>query len=269
MIKKGDYIVYIDESGDHNLNNIDPKYPVFVITFCCFNKNELINEVTPAIQGLKIKYFGHDQIVLHEADIRKSKEPFQFSGIDKGLRERFLIELSEIIENIPFTIVSVVIDKMKLKALYKNPNNPYHLGLRFGLEKLNEIFSNKNQEGKEIFLVFEKRGTNEDRSLEMEFFKICSENEQFGYKQVDYAKVNYKMLLADKKSNSVGLQIADLIARPIGLNYLRPSQLNRAYNGISSKIHSNKKFPLKTKPLFTTEKKIRLGNIQSNLLASA
>ena len=173
MIEKGDYIVYVDESGDHGLENNDSKYPIFVINFCCFNSDEYINQVTPALQGLKIKYFGHDQIVLHETDIRKNKKPFQFSGNEKSLRDSFLCELSEIIENIPFTIVSVVIDKTELKLKYNKPHNPYHLGLRFGLEKLNEIFLNKNQEGKEISLVFEKRGKNENVDLEKKFFNIC------------------------------------------------------------------------------------------------
>jgi len=26
----GDYIVYVDESGDHNLVDFDPEYPIFV-----------------------------------------------------------------------------------------------------------------------------------------------------------------------------------------------------------------------------------------------
>jgi hypothetical protein len=269
MIEKGDYIVYIDESGDDNLNNIDPKYPIFVLNFCCFEITEYLNFVDPALKRFKFDYFGHDQIILHETDIRKSKEPFEFLETDKDLKDSFLSDLSEIIGNIPFTIVSVVIDKTELKSQYKKPFNPYELGLRFGLEKLTNFFLNVNQEGKEISFVFEKRGRNEDRDLEKEFFKICSKNEQFGYKQVDYSKMIYKLTFADKKSNSTGLQIADLIARPIGLNSLRPFQSNRAYSGISSKIYSNKEFPLKTKSLFPTEKNIRLGNTQSNLLASA
>jgi hypothetical protein len=269
MKEKGDYIVYIDESGDHNIENIDPKYPIFVITFCCFNSDEYINQVTPALQRLKIKYFGHDQIILHETDIRNNKKPFRFSGIDKGLRESFLFDLSEIIEDIPFTVVSIIIDKTELKSQYSNPINPYYLGLRFGLEKLNEIFLNKNQEGKEISLVFEKRGRNEDRDLEKEFFEICSNKKQFGYKKVDYGKMIYKFTLADKKSNSSGLQIADLISRPIGLNSLRPSQSNRAYNIISSKIDKYKKFPLKIKSNVEIEEKLRLGSPQPIILASA
>ena len=36
--------------------------------------------------------------------------------------------------------------------------------------------------------------------------------------------------------NSAGLQLADLIARPIGLNYLKPQQGNRAFEIIKDKI---------------------------------
>ena len=39
-----------------------------------------------------------------------------------------------------------------------------------------------------------------------------------------------------KKANSSGLQLADLIARPIGLSILRPGQPNRAFDTIKGKI---------------------------------
>lgn len=42
--------------------------------------------------------------------------------------------------------------------------------------------------------------------------------------------------LEDKKSNSTGLQIADLIARPIGRQILKPEQSNRAYEIIEKKF---------------------------------
>lgn len=34
-----DYIVFVDESGDHGLVSIDPEYPIFVLGFCIFNKS--------------------------------------------------------------------------------------------------------------------------------------------------------------------------------------------------------------------------------------
>ena len=44
------------------------------------------------------------------------------------------------------------------------------------------------------------------------------------------------IVFADKQVNSTGLQIADLIARPIGLKTLRPDQPNRAYEIIEGKF---------------------------------
>ncbi len=243
MLEKSDYIVYVDESGDHGLKNIDPNYPIFVLTFCCFNIKNYIEKSVPALQSFKFKYFGHDQIVLHETDIRKNKEPFQFLRTNKDLRESFLNDLSNIIETTSFTIVPIIIDKSKLKSKYSSPFNPYHLGLRFGLEKLNEILLYNAQENKEVSLVFEQRGSNEDKDLELEFLRICNKNEQFGYKRVNFDKMSYRLLMANKKSNSSGLQLADLTARPIGLKYLRPKQENRAYDIIKPKIYYHKIFP--------------------------
>ena len=45
--------------------------------------------------------------------------------------------------------------------------------------------------------------------------------------------------MIDKKSNSAGLQIADLTARPIGLKTLRPNQPNRAYDIIETKLRKS------------------------------
>jgi hypothetical protein len=42
-----------------------------------------------------------------------------------------------------------------------------------------------------------------------------------------------------KASNSTGLQIADLVARPIGIKVLRPDQANRAYDIVAKKFRRN------------------------------
>ncbi|MDR9469441.1 DUF3800 domain-containing protein, partial [Marinospirillum sp.] len=59
-----DYIVYVDESGDHSLHNINPVYPVFVLAFCLIHKEDYLRKVVPEIQALKFRYFGHDMIIL-------------------------------------------------------------------------------------------------------------------------------------------------------------------------------------------------------------
>lgn len=39
------YIVYVDESGDHGLRNIDENYPLFVLAFCIFHKRHYSEHV--------------------------------------------------------------------------------------------------------------------------------------------------------------------------------------------------------------------------------
>lgn len=39
------YIVYVDESGDHSLQNIDEQYPLFVLAFCVFHKGTMVKRL--------------------------------------------------------------------------------------------------------------------------------------------------------------------------------------------------------------------------------
>jgi len=47
---------------------------------------------------------------------------------------------------------------------------------------------------------------------------------------------DFEINFVSKQANSAGLQLADLIARPIGLRLLRPQKLNRAFDIIQPKI---------------------------------
>ena len=45
-----------------------------------------------------------------------------------------------------------------------------------------------------------------------------------------------EIVVTDKKANSAGLQLADLVARPIGRKILAPEQPNRAYDLLHPKF---------------------------------
>ena len=81
-----------------------------------------------------------------------------------------------------------------------------------------------------LHVVVEKRGKAEDDELELEFRRIC-DGDNF-----NNIKLNIEIIFADKKSNSVGLQIADLVARPIGMAILKPDQSNRAVDVLKHKL---------------------------------
>ena len=148
-----DYIVYVDESGDHSLLSIDTEYPIFVLSFCIFRKGEYAQAMTPAVRRLKLETFGHDMAILHEIDIRKKKGVF--SKLGKEAREHFLNALTNIIEAADFRLVAVVIDKRKLKAKYANPEHPYHLAMEFGLERIYRYLKNMAQDDRLTHLVCE------------------------------------------------------------------------------------------------------------------
>ena len=47
---------------------------------------------------------------------------------------------------------------------------------------------------------------------------------------------NFEMIFADKKINSIGLQLADLTVRPISRYIMNPHQENRAWKIIEKKL---------------------------------
>lgn len=224
-----DFIVYVDESGDHSLDSINPEYPLFVLSFCIFRKDAYAETMTPAVRKLKFATFGHDMVVLHEIDIRKKKGAF--AKLSKEPREAFLNALTDIIEAVDFTLVAVVIDKHKLKARYANPAHPYHLAMGFGLERIYRFLKGTGQADQLTYLVCEARGAKEDAELELEFRRIRDGGNFFNQ------PLPFELIVSDKKTNSEGMQLADLTARPIGLSVLRPEQGNRAFAVLEGKFY--------------------------------
>jgi hypothetical protein len=220
-----DLVVYVDESGDHSLESVDPQYPVFVLAFCVFYKKHYAHTVVPSVEMLKFKHFGHDVIVLHETDIRKEKGGFRFKG--RAHKQAFMDELHGLIEIDNFILISSTIDKNRLR---ERNQNPYHLALGFCLETLHELLQEKHQDTRTTHVVVECRGKKEDRELELEFLRICGGANKFG------KTLPFEIVFADKKTNSIGLQLADLVARPIGLSVIRPEQPNRAFDVLKRKF---------------------------------
>ncbi|WP_084594148.1 DUF3800 domain-containing protein [Arhodomonas aquaeolei] len=225
-----DFIVYVDESGDHGLASVDPHYPVFVLAFCIFNKRHYSETVVEKVQKFKFKHFGHDLAILHEHDIRKERGEFSIFS-NREHKNQFLGELTDIVESSNFVLVSCVIEKKRLRERYEYPANPYHLALAFGLERIYRFLKEKNQHNKITHVVLERRGQREDDELELEFRRVCDGANWFRQ------PLPFSAIFADKKTNSAGLQLADLVARPIGLRVLRPEQDNRAFRVLEDKFY--------------------------------
>lgn len=226
-----DYLVFVDESGDHSLDSIDPSYPMFVLSFCVFRKDVYLDIVSSQVRKLKVETFGHDAVVLHEHDIRKREGAFARLG--KDAREKFMDRRTEIMAAADFKVFAVVIDKVKHKRQYTEPAHPYYMAMQFGLERIYNFLKPKGQAGRLTHLICEARGTREDKELELAVRRVCDGG---NFHRVNYAT---ELVIVDKKANCEGLQIADLTARPIGLSVLRPTQKNRAMEILEKKFATN------------------------------
>jgi hypothetical protein len=225
-----DFIVYVDESGDHSLVSINPQNPVFVLAFCIFEKQSYISQVVPSVQRLKFDFWGHDCVILHSHEIRKATGEFNILQ-NAHVRADFNSRMNTLIEEVPFTIIAAVVDKQRHVARYSAPENPYEIALTFCMERLQRWLKERGQADRITHIAVERRGRTEDEKLELEFLRIKD-----GQGSFEGAMPNLGLRFMDKKHNSTGLQIADLVAHPIGRHVINPSQPNRAYELIEPKF---------------------------------
>jgi len=168
-------------------------------------------------------------VVLHSHEIRKEREDFNILR-NAETRVAFLAQLGAVIEAAEFTIIAAVIDKQRHLEKYTEPADPYEIALAFCMERLQRYLMDIGQTGHTTHVQVECRGKKEDAALELEFRRICDGKNIIG------KMPNLDIRFMDKKHNSTGLQLADLIAHPIGRHAISSDQPNRAYDILKPKF---------------------------------
>ncbi|MFY8068621.1 MAG: DUF3800 domain-containing protein [Flavobacterium sp.] len=245
-IKK--YYLFIDESGDHGLVNLDPDFPVFLL--CGLLMSEDNYETTRNnINVLKRKFWANKEVILHSRDIRKCNKEFQIL-FDNEIKQQFYLDLNAIIKDSKYRILASAINKVKYIKMYgKLSNDVYELALSFIIERAIFCLDEVTNTEKLLEIVIEKRGKKEDKKLEEHFQRLLSRGT--GYVSAERLKeVRIKIVFKDKKENINGLQLTDLVAYPIARYVIEPKRANPAFDVLCNKIyHKNglryglKRFP--------------------------
>ena len=229
MTRYSNFTIYVDESGDHSLESINPEYPLFVLTFSLAAKVDYQTQIAPKVVGFKHRWFGHEAVILHAHEIRKEKGDFKFL-FDRKVREQFLNDLTGLMDQLPFTLIASAIDKQRLNHQYSEPDNPYNIAMRFCLERAFYFLQEQGEADTLTHVLVESRGRKEDADLELSFRRICDGANALG------KRLPFEVVFVDKKQNLPGLQLADLVCHPIGRHLLKPEQKNRAYDVIDKKF---------------------------------
>ncbi len=86
-------ILFLDESGDHNLTIIDPQYPVFVLGGVIIDRAYAEGEMTERVRDFKLRLFGRDDIIGDTVGFLLSPETGYITGqnlvVDGGMSRSY------------------------------------------------------------------------------------------------------------------------------------------------------------------------------------
>lgn len=209
-------ILFLDESGDHNLAVIDPQYPLFVLGGIIVDKDYAEGPMTEALRDFKQRLFGRDDIILHTADITRNRNGFEAMK-DAAFRERFYAELNDLMRGLDYQVVACAIRKDAHIARYGVAAlDPYMLSLDVLVERFAFDVGNVSAGG---VIVAERRDPTLDHELELAWLNLKIQGTR--YRQAKEIENRILALnLRAKSENFAGLQLADLVVTPIGRHVL-------------------------------------------------
>ena len=203
-------VLFLDESGDHSLSIIDPQFPVFVLCGIIMDEEYHRSKASERLAEFKTRLFGNRNIILHTADFTRNKSGFEAMS-NHEFRRDFFRALQELIQELEFKIVACVIKKQDhLQKYGLHALDPYLLSLSVLVERF--IFECGSTGGT---IVAEARNPTLNNALELAFLDLKIRGTTF----ISATKVQkriHNFAIREKKDNIAGLQMADVVATPIG-----------------------------------------------------
>lgn len=252
------YRIYIDEVGNPDLESSDnPNHRFLSLTGVILELGYVKETIHPQLEALKAKYFhSHpdDPVILHRKELVNARYPFE-SLRDTKTRASFDKELSKLLSEWQYIVISVCLDKKRHKETYTVWRyDPYHYCLAVLLERFVFFLEQVAAKGD---VMAESRGGKEDTRLKKSFRGVWENGTDYIAPARFQAVLTSRELKVKQKQNNIsGLQIADLIAHPsrneiLYENGLRPDPprsyaqkiikiISKKYYQREGKIHGKK-----------------------------
>jgi hypothetical protein len=215
-----DYILYLDETGDHTMGVSDDIGKRYLGIAAPFFERAAIDTLEEAILGLKKKHLPCNGTipVLHRKEIMQCRGPFSCLQ-DEGRRKEFDAELVDLIANASYKLLAVTIDKAQHGAkTYRTLSHPYHYCLHAVLERFCGLLDHMNRTG---HVVAEARGKTEDYQLRAAYRKVYECGTSYlTAETVQKTLVSAEIEIRKKHENVAGLQLADMLAHPANRDVL-------------------------------------------------
>ncbi len=210
------YRLYIDEVGNSDLGSSkDPNHRYLSLTGVILNLEYVSTTAFPAIEALKRDHFNShpdEPVTLHRKELVNKKHPFE-SLRDPATETAFNQSLLNLIQNLDYAVITVVIDKLEHNQRYEAWRfDPYHYCMTVIVERYVLWLKSKGAVGD---VMAESRSGKEDLSLKDAFERVYTNGSDFMEPEMFVAYLTSRQLKVKIKSNNIaGLQLADIVAYP-------------------------------------------------------
>lgn len=210
--------MYVDENGNYNLReDLEKDGNRFLCLTGVVMRIQTHEILTQQLNTLKQTYFGRTDIVLHRREIISATAPFD-SLSDPKVRESYDSTLLNMIKDLRYGVISVVIDKKRLVEKYGilRAQDPYALGLEYLMQRYQywmQDYSSRHGHATGDILA-EARGGKEDKTTKETYRLIYNGQGYIGLQDANQYYSTKEIKLKKKKENIAGLQFVDLISHP-------------------------------------------------------
>lgn len=235
------FCLYIDESGDHGLTQVNTEFPVFLLCGILMEEQHY-PALRDSINEVKSELWGNKQVIFHSRDIRKHEKEFCVL-FDLSVKEKFYNGINRIIAGNNYAVIASAIKKdAYIERFGRLSDDVYEIALSFIIERAVFFLNELAVPDKELEIIIERRGAREDKKLEEHFQRLLARGT--AYVSADTLRTyNLNILFKSKRENINGLQLADLVAYPVARYVIDPERANPAFELIISKIYIIKIYP--------------------------
>ncbi|MDE7375439.1 MAG: DUF3800 domain-containing protein [Muribaculaceae bacterium] len=236
--KKIHYTLFIDESGDPNLEQFDTTFPLFTLCGVLINDKKL-HCLENEIQSLKRELWGSEDVIFHSREIRNCGKVF-VKLLDNKIKERFYTRINEILgQEDVYSIVCCCILKEPFVERFNTGEDVYGLSLKYLIERAIFHIDDCENGNAKLRIIVERRNPKQNSMLLKYYNGLRVKGTKWitPERLIDRIK---SLSFAYKRDNVIGLQVADLIAYPISRHVLNPERPNPAFDVIARNIYTYK-----------------------------
>jgi len=233
------YTVYVDECGNHALNSKE-KFTAFSLSGILVHERD-DHALDESWRLWKREYLGSETKLVHEKDIRDKTQSFYCNG-DSARRAEAIKSLDHRIKTLPFTGFVCILERDRFVKRFGTdnidtslPRHPYLLTVDLLAERI-ALAIDVQLGGGKVRWIIESRGPKEDAAFQYEFARLFLDGTAYlsphFFRKTFFPGLEFR----DKTSNSTGLQLADLQARPCAEKVMDPDTVPARWESFRAKL---------------------------------